>query len=129
VYCFTFVFITMMNDLDQSWLGKPHFLVKGVVHWYKPSSHEHEEWTKVKHVPAGRVEAHFEGCWHNVVRWRPASSAAAASSGGSSSPDVTAAAAKGGKKGTTNSSGDGDKWTTLIDLTMLWAVPRLSDRC
>ena len=103
----------MVNDLEQSWLGKPHFLVEGVVHWYKPSSHEHEEWTKVKHVPASRVEAHFEGSWHNMVRWRPASSAAAASSGGSSLPAVTAAAAKGGKKGTSNSSDDGDKWMAL----------------
>ena len=78
----------------------------------------------MKHVPAGRVEAHFGGCWHNVVRWRPASSAAAASSGGSSSPDVTATAAKGGKKGTSNNRDDGDKWTTLVDLTTLRAVPK-----
>jgi len=105
---------------EESWLGKPHFLVEGVVHRYKPSELEHEEWTKVKHVPASRVEAHFEGCWHNVVRWRPASSASAASSGGSS-PAVTAAAAK---KGTSINSDDGDKWTTLIDLTTLQAVPK-----
>ena len=108
----------MVNDLDQSWLGKPHFLVEGVVHRYKPSSHEHEEWTKAKHVPASRVEAHFEGCWHNVVRWRPASSSAAAASPGGSS------AAKCGKNGTSINSDDGDKWTTLIDLTTLQAVPK-----
>lgn len=110
---FQFVFITLTNELDQSWLGKPHFLVEGVVHRYKPSSHEHEEWTKVKHVPAARVEAHFEGCWHNVVRWRPASSAAA-----------TASSAKGGKKGASNNNEDEDKWTTLIDLAPLRAVPK-----
>jgi hypothetical protein len=88
------------------------------VHRYKPSEHEHEEWTKVKHVPPSRAEAYFEGCWHNMVRWRPASTSAAA------------AAAK-GKKGTSGGGGgeddgddDDDKWTTLIDLTPLRAVPK-----
>jgi len=113
-----------VNDLDQSWLGKLHFLVEDVVHWYEPSLHEHEEWTKVKLIPAGRVEAHFEDCWHNMVHWHPTSSAVVASSRGSLSPDVTAAAAKGRKKGTSNNSDNRDKWTTLIDLTMLRAVPK-----
>jgi len=90
-------------------------LVEGVVHRYKPSEHEHEEWTKVKHVPPSYAEAYFEGCWRNVVRWRPASAAAASAKG---------------KKGTSGGGGGGedddddDKWTTLIDLTPLRTVPK-----
>jgi hypothetical protein len=93
------------------------------VHRYNPSSHEHEEWTKVKHVPTSRVEAYFEGCWRSVVRWRPASSVTTAtSSGGSTPPAAAAAASAKGKKGA--SGDDDDKWTTLIDLTPLRAVPK-----
>jgi len=80
------------------------------VHRYDPSEHEHEEWTKVKHVPPARVVAHFEGCWRNVVRWRPA--AATSDGSGRSTPSL------GGK--TTNPT----EWTTLIDLTPLQAVPK-----
>ena len=120
-----------MNYHDQSWLGKPHFLLEGVVHRYKPSEHEHEEWTKVKHVPPARVEAHFEGCWHNVVRWRPASSsasssssAAAASSGGSSPAAAAAAKSKKGTSSDGGGDGDVDKWATLVDVGPLRAVPK-----
>ncbi|KAI9462810.1 hypothetical protein BJY52DRAFT_111568 [Lactarius psammicola] len=92
---------------EESWLGKPHYLVEGVVHRYDPSEHEHEEWTKVKHVPPARAVAYFEGCWRNVVRWRPAAAAASDGSGRS-----------------TPSSGGKTEWTTLIDLTPLQAVPK-----
>jgi oxysterol-binding protein-related protein 9/10/11 len=89
-----------MTHRDQSWLGKPHFAVEGVVHRYNPSSHEHEEWTKAKHVPPARAVAYFEGCWRNVVRWCHASSAA---------------------KGKAADA----EWTPLIDLTPLRAVPKM----
>ncbi|KAH9059548.1 hypothetical protein EDB87DRAFT_764994 [Lactarius vividus] len=96
---------------EESWLGKPHYLVEGVVHRYDPSEHEHEEWTKVKHVPPARVVAYFEGCWRNVVRWR---SAAPASDGsGRSTPS------SGGK------AAHPTEWTTLIDLTPLQVVPKI----
>jgi len=105
---------------EESWLGKPHFLLEGVVHRYDPSSNEHEEWTKVKHVPASCVEGYFEGCWRNVVRWRPASADAPTSE--ESSPTAAAATAKGRRK-TGGGSGD-DEWMTLIDLTPLRVVPK-----
>ena len=99
--------LTEMETItDQSWLGRPRFLAEGVVHRYNPSSHEHEEWTKVKHVPSACAVAYFEGCWQNVIRWYPA-------------PDV--AASTGSSKGKTEAS---DEWTTLIDLTSLRAVPK-----
>jgi len=93
---------------EESWLGKPHYLIEGVVHRYNPSEHEHEEWTKVKHVPAARVVAYFEGCWRNLVRWRPASDGS-----GRSTPSSDAK----GKPTTT-------EWTTLVDLTPLQPVPK-----
>ncbi|KAN0129647.1 hypothetical protein V8E53_012467 [Lactarius tabidus] len=94
---------------EESWLGKPHYLVEGVVHRYDPSEHEHEEWTKVKHVPPARVVAYLEGCWRNVVRWRLASEGS-----GRSTPSSDAK----GSKPTTM------EWATLIDLTPLQAVPK-----
>ncbi|KAH9166509.1 hypothetical protein EDB89DRAFT_2115822 [Lactarius sanguifluus] len=96
---------------EESWLGKPHYLVEGVVHRYDPSEHEHEEWTKVKHVPPARVVAYFEGCWRNVVRWRFATPASDGS--GRSTPS------SGGK------AAHPTEWTTLIDLTPLQAVPKI----
>ena len=83
------------------------------MHRYDPSEHEHEEWTKVRHVPPARAVAYFEGCWRNVVRWRPVAVAAVTSDGsGRSTPSSDS---KGGKA---------TEWATLIDLTPLQAVPK-----
>lgn len=84
------------------------------MHRYDPSEHEHEEWTKAKHVPPARAVAYFEGCWRNVVRWRPAATAAAAASGesGRSTPSSDVKSTKAAE------------WTTLIDLTPLQSVPK-----
>lgn len=79
------------------------------MHRYSPFEHEHEEWTKVKHVPPARAVGYFEGCWRSVVRWRSASDGS-----GRSTPSSDA---KGSKITTT-------EWTTLIDLTPLQAVPK-----
>jgi len=124
---------------EESWLGKPHYLVEGVIHRYKPSSHEHEEWTKVKHVPPARAEAYFEGCWRNVVRWRHASTsstraaAARSSEGGASSsssstssstsPAVSAAVKS--SKASNKKSDEEEEWMTLIDLAPLRSVPKM----
>jgi len=104
-------------------------LVEGVIHRYKPSSHEHEEWTKVKHVPSARAEVYFEGCWHNVVRWRAASGSTRASSstGGGSSPSSPAAAAAAfvTAKSKASRKSDEEEWATLIDLEPLRSVPKM----
>lgn len=54
----------------KSWLGRAHFLVEGVIHTYDEGTTEHEEWTKVKHVPQSRIVALFDGCWRTHIRWR-----------------------------------------------------------
>lgn len=59
---------------DESWYGRPQFLLEGCVHTYDPDSpkKEWEGWTKVKHVPAKAVVATFEGSWRKKVEWRAA---------------------------------------------------------
>lgn len=98
---------------EESWLGRPHYLAEGVVHRYDPSEYDHEEWTKVKHVPPARAVAYFEGCWRNVMRWRPA--AAGSDGSGRSTASLAAKDVK-----ATNPT----EWTTLLDLTLLQAMPK-----
>ncbi|KAF9815795.1 hypothetical protein IEO21_04379 [Rhodonia placenta] len=55
---------------EESWIGKAHFLVEGVIHTYKPGETQHEEWTRVKHVPRSRILATFDGSWKHKIRWK-----------------------------------------------------------
>jgi len=57
--------------------------------------------------------AYFEGSWHNLVRWRPASTTSHESSKSTPSP-----ATKGDK------AANQPEWTTLIDLAPLQVVPK-----
>ncbi|KAG2107349.1 hypothetical protein BD769DRAFT_133596 [Suillus cothurnatus] len=103
---------------EESWLGRAHFLVEGVIHTYDEGSTEHEEWTKVKHVPTARVVAVFDGCWRNHIRWRrtaasppvPSTSTSAASS--PSTPSFSAP------------SLSETEYATLVDLSTLFVVPK-----
>ncbi|KZT70421.1 hypothetical protein DAEQUDRAFT_725323 [Daedalea quercina L-15889] len=55
---------------EESWLGRAHFLIEGVIHKYRPGSTEHVEWTRVKHVPRERVLATVDGSWKHRIRWK-----------------------------------------------------------
>jgi hypothetical protein len=80
---------------DESWIGKPLFLVEGVIHScdrpptparsrsssasgsiassLKAGSNGVEEfvsWTKVRNVPTQRVLATFDGTWKKGIRWK-----------------------------------------------------------
>ena len=59
---------------EESWLGRAHFLVEGVIHTYTPGSTEHQDWTRVKHVPRDRVLATLDGSWKHRIRWKRANS-------------------------------------------------------
>ncbi|TDL22059.1 hypothetical protein BD410DRAFT_749270 [Rickenella mellea] len=59
---------------DEPWLGKAQFAIEGVIHTYSETSTEHEEWTKVKHVPRTCVVAQFDGSWRGRIRWKRADS-------------------------------------------------------
>ncbi|EEB97876.1 hypothetical protein MPER_02713 [Moniliophthora perniciosa FA553] len=63
-------FRTVLEYKEESWLGKPHFLIEGVVHTVSEGDTQHEEWTKVKHVPPSRVVAVLDGTWRGEIRWK-----------------------------------------------------------
>lgn len=64
-------FRTIIEYKEESWLGKAHFLLEGVMHLvYETDEERCEEWTKVKHVPKDRVVACFEGSWKGGIKWR-----------------------------------------------------------
>ncbi|KIM69489.1 hypothetical protein SCLCIDRAFT_1207922 [Scleroderma citrinum Foug A] len=90
---------------EESWIGRAHFLVEGVIHRYQEGETEHEQWTKVKHVPQTRVLAHFEGCWRGQIRWRRTSSALASQSCVSLSST--------------------SEYHTLVDLAALQIIPKV----
>ncbi|KAG1779346.1 hypothetical protein EV702DRAFT_1214469 [Suillus placidus] len=103
---------------EESWLGRAHFLLEGVIHTYDEESTEHEEWTKVKHVPTARVVAVFDGCWRNHIRWRrtaaspPVPSTSTSTTSSSSTPSFS------------TPSLSETEYATLIDLSTLFVVPK-----
>ncbi|THU96230.1 hypothetical protein K435DRAFT_858722 [Dendrothele bispora CBS 962.96] len=138
-------FRAIIEYKEESWLGKPHFLIEGVIHTVPEGDTQHEEWTKVKHVPPSRVVAVLDGTWRGLVRWKrvgtgsymysPTSphkgSHTAASSPNpsqthialpSASTHANAASSKADLVMSTGSSKE--DWNTLIDLSALWVVPK-----
>lgn len=61
---------TVVEYKEESWLGRAHFLLEGVIHTYDPDETTHEEWTKVKHVPRSRVVAQLQGSWRHLIKWK-----------------------------------------------------------
>lgn len=128
----------------QSWLGKPHFLIEGVIHTID-SAHpgDCDEWTKVKHVPKNRVVAQLEGCWKGYMRWRrteqfylqDAITSSVASSPNPSHvklaapPSTLHAASKsslipGGQALGGSGSATDDGWAPLLDLNTMLVIPK-----
>ncbi len=57
-------FRTIIEYKEESWLGRAHFLLEGVIHTvFDSDANRCAEWTKVKHVPKDRVVAVFDGSW------------------------------------------------------------------
>ena len=54
----------------QSWIGKPRFLLDGVVYRYEVGNENEMGWTKPKSVPADKVVAYIEGCWMKQIRYK-----------------------------------------------------------
>ncbi|KAL0958030.1 hypothetical protein HGRIS_000206 [Hohenbuehelia grisea] len=123
-------FRTIIEYKEESWLGKAHYLVEGVVHTYFEGDTVHEEWTKVKHVPQSHVVAVFDGSWRGRIRWRRV--------GSGSYPIVTSSAASSPtpqhatlpvpflpSASTSKADVRGDEeYATLIDLATLQIVPK-----
>lgn len=60
----------LLDYKDESWLGKPRFLVDGVIYRYTVGNEEQESWTRAKQVPSKLVVAELEGCWMKQIRYR-----------------------------------------------------------
>jgi hypothetical protein len=110
------IFWTIVHALMpswQSWLGKAHFLVEGVIHTYTMGDTNHEAWVKVKHVPQSRIVAVFDGSWKHHIKWRKTGSGN--SSATTSASDVTSMAG--------TETGEGE-YSTLLDLSTLKVIPK-----
>ncbi|KAJ8087640.1 hypothetical protein PM082_006473 [Marasmius tenuissimus] len=130
-------FRTVIEYKEESWLGKPHYLIEGVIHTVSEGDTQHEEWTKVKHVPPSRVVATLDGTWRGLIRWKRSGTGSYPShvlSGGAhsvtNSPDPSHAALpspsdhKGASSRSDLMTTMDDEWRTLVDLSTLWAVPK-----
>ncbi|KAJ7794643.1 hypothetical protein B0H14DRAFT_2922613 [Mycena olivaceomarginata] len=133
-------FRAIIEYKEESWLGRAHYLCEGVVHTIVEGETQHNEWTKIKHVPQARVVAVFDGSWRGRIRWRrvgvnsypdttpssysspspshvslPVPTATVTASAASSRIDISSA--KGG-------AGEEGEWATLLDLSTLEVTPK-----
>ncbi|OXG83936.1 hypothetical protein C348_02476 [Cryptococcus neoformans Gb118] len=60
----------LLDYKEESWLGKPKFLVDGIIYRYTVGNEEEEGWTKAKQVPADKVVGYLEGCWMKQIRYK-----------------------------------------------------------
>lgn len=104
------MFRTVIEYKEESWLGRAHFLVEGVIHTYTEGETEHEAWVKVKQVPESRIVAVFDGSWKHHIKWRK--TGAMNSSASTSKSDVTS----------TTETEKGE-YATLLDLSTLKPIP------
>ncbi|KDQ59990.1 hypothetical protein JAAARDRAFT_32354 [Jaapia argillacea MUCL 33604] len=111
-------FRAILEYKEESWLGKAHYAIDGVIHTYTEGEEEVEEWTRVKHVPQSRIIAVLDGSWKTKIRWRYTSSSASSSSATSS------AATSRSDLSRTTSDTVSPAWATLIDLTPLYVIPK-----
>lgn len=54
----------------QSWIGKPRFLLEGVIYRYTTGDEDAESWSKPKQVPSDKIVAHIEGNWMRQLKYR-----------------------------------------------------------
>ncbi|KAF4616483.1 hypothetical protein D9613_008697 [Agrocybe pediades] len=133
-------FRTIIEYKEESWLGRAHFLLEGVIHTVFDSDPDHcAEWTKVKHVPHNRVVAAFDGSWRGKIRWKrvgtgsyPTEDHAGVTRSTSSSPSPSHVtlptpnipAASLSKADVAYNFVDGE-WMDLIDLSNLFQLPKV----
>lgn len=92
---------------EESWIGKANFALDAVVHTYDLDNlEEAQAWTKVKHVPKERVVATLTGSWRHLVKYKLNPAFFPAKTGSTLSLPV-------------------DEWVPLIDLSMLYPIPKL----
>ncbi|GJE86622.1 oxysterol-binding protein-like protein [Phanerochaete sordida] len=92
---------------EESWIGKANFLLDAVVHTYDlddPAAAD--AWTKVKHVPRERVVATLAGSWRHMIKYKLNPAFFPTRTGSTLSLPA-------------------DEWVPLIDLSMLYPIPKL----
>ncbi|KIK70294.1 hypothetical protein GYMLUDRAFT_53358 [Collybiopsis luxurians FD-317 M1] len=126
-------FRAIIEYKEESWLGRPHFLLEGVIHTVFENETQHEEWTRIKHVPPTRVVAVFDGSWRGHIRWKRVGTGSypAATSSSASSPNPSHVAlpspsnrSSGAASKADLTAGPNGDYTTLIDLSTLWVIPK-----
>lgn len=58
---------TLIDYKDESWIGKPRFLLDGVIYRYTDAD---EEYIKPKQVPSDKIVAYLEGNWRKQIKYR-----------------------------------------------------------
>lgn len=113
---------TVLEYKEESWLGRAMFKVEGVIHTYQDGETDHEEWTKVKHVPKARVVAYIDGSWKHLIRWKLADHITPPTPSNSSLPASSVPSRVGSRIDLTKTE---DDWCTLVDLSTLKVVPKV----
>ncbi|KAF7291928.1 hypothetical protein MIND_01218200 [Mycena indigotica] len=125
-------FRAIIEYKEESWLGRAHFLLEGVIHTVVEGDTQHNEWTKVKHVPLPRVVAVFDGSWRGRIRWRrvgvgsypdttPSSYSSPSPSHVSLAVPVIPSAASSRMD---VSAAKEEEWAELIDLSQVHVIPK-----
>ncbi|KAG6854413.1 hypothetical protein C0991_006955 [Blastosporella zonata] len=124
-------FRTIIEYKEESWLGRAHFLLDGVIHTVHDGETEHLEWTKVKHVPQSRVVAVFDGTWRGLIRWRrvglgsyPSVTSSAASSPSPSHVTLPRGSMSSAAASKASLVRHDEEYSTLIDLSVLQVLPK-----
>lgn len=125
-------FRAIIEYKEESWLGRAHFLIEGVIFVVHDGETEHENWTKVKQVPHNRVAAMIDGTWKGHIRWKrvgvlsyPNTTSSVASSPNPSHAQlsrISIPSASASRAEILSTSPDG--WQTLVDVGELRAVPK-----
>ena len=62
---------TILEYMEEGWLGKAQNRLKGVIFTYDP---DNDSKTKIKDVPEKDILATLQGCWHEEIFYTPAGS-------------------------------------------------------
>lgn len=61
-------FRTIINYVDESWVGKAKFALEGVIYELQETD-DPNQWTKIKQVPSDQIWCKFSGSWRGVVSY------------------------------------------------------------
>lgn len=113
---------TIIDFREESWIGKPHFALDGVIHTYDLNDDGKDgwqSWMRVKHVPKERIVATLSGSWRHMVKYKLNPAFFPPPSDESVTPTSPVSPAS------SSLHLPVDEWTTLLDLSTLYPIPKL----